>query len=356
MPEKIPIHDEKDKSLHEIDFLQGRIKNLTVFKKMFFTLQEDLVEERKKTADLEARLKDDSQVNQTHIECQEASGLKNEHSESPAITSNSQTDLSEIKKLKEDFANLEQLNQMLISVADEYLSVIDFYSKGSEQSNYKDLILLLFDSMVSFNCEMSAEVRCYDGELNFFFNDKLQDEHVSLLRRLKIRGRLVEDNNVICVNLPYISFLIDGLPKNDERVYLRVKEILLLLVSGTNNIIKSLDIDKKLQAERKNLYKIVRGTQKNIEKIEQDIGRRIQETGRVQVDFIVKISEVLGSMGLSIDDKKKLNTLLNAGKNSLSHNLKKAYVLDTNFLDVISKLEKAYSFIDEVGKQVSDDK
>jgi len=357
MAEDIPPTDDREALLHEIDFLQGRVKNLNVFKKMFFTLQEDLVEERKTSAELESRLKElpqaelqvssiDSDATQNDI-----SDLQNESLDGPVIVSEDLTELSEIDKLKQDHENLEQLNQLLISVADEYLSVIDFYSKGSTLSSYKDLIELLFESVINFNCEASVEIHCDNSELYFFFNEKLQDEHTSLLRRLKIRGRLVEENNAICINFSRISLLVDGLSKYDERAYSRVKEILLLLVSSADNIIKALDLDKKLQDERNNLYKIVCSTKKNIKKIEQDIALRIKGIGDVQIDFIAQIASAIAGMNVSNEDKKTLYTLLNTNKMSISSHLKNTYVLDANFLDVISRLEKAYCFIDKANNE-----
>ncbi len=338
--------DEDQKLHHEVIYLQDRLKNLSIFKKMFFTLQEDLVEERRKYAKLEARIKDGMDTNLENSNQNSQVELFNDLLES--LESDVSADVSDIEKLENDYNKLTQLNTLLMEAADEYLDVIDFYQEINLIDNHQDMVTLLFNAVSHYCSEMSVEIRCDEEEEEylFFYDDLLKVEHTKLLRRLKIRGRQVEEARYTCINFAHVSLLVGDLLDEDPRKKQRIKEVLVLLVAGGNNILKSFEIKNKLKIERKNLYKIVKGTQKTIEKLEREIGNKIQNTNISQIAFIESVSDMFEKMDITDMEKKRLDVLLVSGKENLNNSLNESFVLDANFLDIIIKLEKAYAIVE----------
>ncbi|RDH81258.1 MAG: hypothetical protein DIZ80_14225 [endosymbiont of Galathealinum brachiosum] len=322
---------DEEKLRHEITYLSDRLKNLEVFKKMFFTLQEDLVEERRKFSELESQLNSSSDV------------------ESPAAqlddTGDTQT-VENIDSLKEELQSANNMAMLSMTTAGEYSAIIDFFRDSGSASDYESMVKMLFAAGSSYGCGISVEIRCNNDELVFSYDENVKDEQAAIITRLKLQGRLIEENGLICINYKKISLLISNLPQDDIEKYGRIKDNLVVLASGANSIVDSIDSKIKLTNERKNLYKIVKGTHHAMENISKGIGDQIRKTNAVQNAFIKGLVEAIAHSKLDEVEKKKLNSMLASGKKSLSKVLMESFVLDENFVEVISKLEKTYSVVD----------
>ena len=332
-------HDEtqltdNEKLRHEVDYLHERLKNLEVFKKMFFTLQEDLVEERKKYSELKASLNKD-----THVE-DDSDGVQSDQAQ---VSVN-------IDSLKEELLSANQMATLSMTTAGEYGAIIDFFRESGLATNYQDMVQMLLAAGTSYGCGVSVEIRCNEGDLIFSYDDSIKDEKAAIITRLKLQGRLVEEDQHFCINFRNISLLIDNLPKNDIDKYERIKDNLVVLASGANSVVESIDSKVKLKKERKNLYKIVKGTHHAMEKIEKDIGEQIRKTSTTQNAFIKGLAEAVTHSKLREEEKNKLNVMLTSGKKTLSKVLMESFVLDENFLEVITKLEKTYSVVESAKK------
>jgi len=325
---------DTEKLRHEVDYLHERLKNLEVFKKMFFTLQEDLVEERKKYAELEARLNKDTD--------KKIDSDEQQPDEDQAPVS--------IDALKEELLSANKMAMLSMTTAGEYNTIIEFFRESGTAANYEDMVQMLLAAGTSYGCGVSVEVRCNEGDLIFSYDDNIKDEQAAIITRLKLQGRLVEEEQHICINFTNISLLVDNLPRNDIDKYGRIKDNLVVLASGANSVVESIDSKVKLKKERKNLYKIVKGTHHAMEKIEKDIGEQIRKTSTTQNAFIKGLAEAVAHSKLREEEKNELNVLLTSGKTTLSKVLMESFVLDENFLEVITKLEKTYSVVESANK------
>ena len=343
MPDKEASMDDlqfadSDRLRHEIKFLRDRVTNLDIFKRLFFTLQEDLVEERSRYSELETQLNSLG----APVDGQQVDELSSQA-------------LAPVMALKQELQSSNGMEMLAITTANEHSALVDFFTKSNDASDYQEVVELLFTSASAYRCEVSAELRCQDGELLFSHNDATKDEHARMIKRLKLKGRVVEEKGVLCINHGNISLLASNLPLDDIDRYGCIKDSLVVLTSGANSVIDSLDTSVKLEHERKNLYKIVKGTHQAMEKIEKGIGDQIRKTSKVQNSFIQEVAATITDLKQSPEDKAKILDLLASGKKSLSEVLMETFVLDENFVDIISKLEKTYSVVESAKTNTQSD-
>jgi len=324
---------DSDRLRHEIKFLRDRVTNLDIFKRLFFTLQEDLVEERSRYTELEAHL--------------HSLGVPSVDGQEEELSSRA---LAPVTALKQELESSHGVEMLAITTANEHSALVDFFRNSEDASNYQEIVELLFASASAYRCEVSAELRCQDGELLFCQNDAIKDEHARVIKRLKLKGRLVEEKGMLCINHGKISLLASELPLDDIDRYGCIRDNLMVLASGANSVIDSLDAGVKLAHERKNLYKIVKGTHQAMEKVEKGIGDQIRKTSKVQNSFIQELASAVNELKQSPEDKARILDMLASGKKNLSKVLMETFVLDENFVDIISKLEKTYSVVESAEK------
>ncbi len=304
---------------HEVDYLRGRIINLEVFKGMFFTLQEDLVVERS----------------------------KNSKNQSQSNLPNSDEVSAKINSLTQELEAANEMAMLSITTAGEYSAIIEFFRNSGSVNSYDEMVDLLFSSISSYGVKVSAEVRCYAGENIYCLDPLIKEEHSSLLKRFKIKGRLVEEESVVCINHENISLLICELPEADRDKCGRIKDNVMVLASGANSVIDTIDAKNKLASERKKLYTIVKSTHHAMVHVVQDRNSQLSKMDKVQHSFASKVLDIIDDFELLESHKKKIHDLIDSGEKKLSKILKTTFMLDDKFMEIIAKLEKTYAVFEQ---------
>ena len=81
-----------------------------------------------------------------------------------------------------------------------------------------------------------------------------------------------------------------------------------------------------------------------------EIGEQIRKTNKVQNSFIQALAKAFNELKQTPEDKARILDMLASGKKNLSKVLMETFVLDENFVDIISKLEKTYSVVESAEK------
>ena len=329
---------DEDRLRHEIKYLRERLVNLEVFKKMFFTLQEDLVVERNKTRDLKQELS--------------SRGVSDAQSRPPAESGSPGEDVSQ---LKNDLKNATEMAMLSMTTASEYGAVMDFFKESGKAASHQDLVMLLFQAIASYGLESSVQIRSVEGDLFYAQNESTRDEDLSLINRFKIQGRILEREGYICINFKKISMLIKNFPFDDEEKTGRFKDYLVVMCSGAEVRIDSLDNAVQLMRQRRGLFKIVKSSQAALSKIEKGVGEQIRKTDNIYTQLANEISGTIKQLGLAEDQQHELLAVLAKNKKQLSKVLVESLSLDGDFVDLIEKLERTYS-ASKLGSKMEDKK
>lgn len=320
---------DEDRLRHEIHFLRGRVTNLEVFKKLFFTIQEDLVAERNKTAELQ----------------RQANGLVPEKISTPVVEEIVQDAgglESQIHQLESDAENAQEMARLAMATMGEYGVVIDFFRESTTAVSYQDLVMLLFQALDNWKLQATVQIRCIHGEL-IFSKDDMKDHDTALINRFREQGRMVDYENMVIVNFTNVSLLARNFPLDKEQAG-RIRDYLNTLCYGVNSRVDAIDANSKLKKERQNMFKIVTGAGKVMSNNQRHLGDNIRKIDSLYKALSKKLEDACLQLRLNDVQQKALNGLVQIGGKQLSLLLFEALTLsvDEKFLDVLQKLEQNY--------------
>ena len=321
---------DEDKLRHEIKYLRERLTNLEGFKRMFFTLQADLVAEREKLAAYENKTNDEQD--------------------------NSPTEGSEVGRLQNELQNATEIAMLSMTTTGEYGAVLDFFKKSGAVESYQELADLVMLTAASYGLSSAVQFRCVKGDLNFCKDDSNKKKYSELIARFKIKGRLAEEGSVACINYENISFISNNFPVDDMDKNGRLKDYLVILCSGVDERVKALDNQSILENQKKNLHKIVKATHNAISKIEKGVGNQGYKINELYSAFEKKLSQSIEDAGIPEQSKNALMNILKVNKTKLNAVLAQGLTRDKHFVSIISKLEKAYEAEEEQNKNHTEDK
>jgi len=173
---KPSILTEIGKVRHENDFLKERVSNLEVFKKNFFTLQNDLIEAKEKLGVYEEALNF----------CE----IKNKIIES----------------------HEQPVDEIEISQTDD---VLNFLHDSLSARSYQDLVMSIFQSTDNLGLGMGIQIRHKQNILNYALDDSQKDINATLINTHKSDGNKVDKDDFLIINESYISVIATNFTDKD---------------------------------------------------------------------------------------------------------------------------------------------
>jgi len=328
---------DEDKLRHEIKYLRERLTNLEGFKRMFFALKAEREKQVIDENDSEEKISTEGVVD-----------LKD-----------SGADVNEVDHLQDELKKATEMAMLFMTTAGEYGPVLDFFKKISTVENYQQVADLVLETASNYDLNSSIQIRCVEGELDFCSDESKKDVCADFIFRFKDKGRLVEENSLVCINFENISFLSADFPVDDADKCGRLKDYLVTLCSGVDERVKSLDtraiLEKQTQTllenQKKSSHKIVKATHEAITVIEEGIENQILQVNAVYGVLEKELCQSFSDIGLSDQFKETLLEVLKGNKNKLNAVLTQSLALDQQFVEIITKLEKAYGASEEQGKE-----
>jgi DNA-binding response OmpR family regulator len=151
-------------------------------------------------------------------------------------------------------------------------TIITFMEAIRASEDFDELSMAFFTAVEDFGANLSLQIRCGDGALNFrCANDSLE---AVILGEFRDNAKSIEHANKIIIHHDKISLLLKDLPPYNSMKYGRLKDHINIMVNSAGARIVSLDLQIEL-AERK----------------EQEIKQALQKAGKIKTLFKTTLAE-----------------------------------------------------------------
>ena len=301
---KNSILTEEGKLRHENHFLKERINNLEIFKKNFFSLQNDIIDARERLSIYEEALNF----------CQIKDKLIKSH-ENPV-----------------DDAGIEQIDV-----------VIDFLHDSISASSYQDLVMSIFQSTDGLDLNISVQIANQDGVLDYALDESKKDTNINLINQHKADGEIIESKDYIIINHSYLSLIAGNLPDTESIKGTQIREFIKIISLGANARISSLSKKTELETLKNNIYKIFKKTNESFCNIQDNMDSQAITISELFLSFEKNLMDTLNRTTISESHSGLIKLILHDVKNELNLTLTSSLTMDEQFVSVMKKLENAYS-------------
>lgn len=298
------ILTEEGKLRHENSFLKERVTNLEAFKKNFFAVQNDLIEAREKLAVYEEALN----FNQ----------IKDR-----IVTSHE-----------------EPVDEQLVSQTDD---VLGFLHNSISANSFEDLVMSIFQSTNDLDLGVGIQIRYKKNIFNYALDETHKDSYNKFITEHKNHGSSFEKDNSIVHNQNYISIITTGLPDKNSIKGKQIRDFLEIVTLGANSRIDAIIQKSDLNELKVNIYKIFKKTNDSFSSIQDNLDNQIIAISELFLSFEENLMSTLKRTTLSSAHNELIKIIVHDAKSELNLVLTSSLTMDEHFMNVMDKLEKAYS-------------
>jgi len=291
--------DPSKKLENENVYLKSRIQNLEVFKRNFFTQGIELNNANERIKLLEQQLGLDT-VKQR-------------------ITDNSNDD----DKITGEIT--EFLHQTLLTQA------------------INELAKLAFQTLDGWIDDSSLRVKKDDQIFDYDLKNTQKEHNHNLIAKFSGKGELIETNDYIIINHDHMSLLAKLPPSSNDDLHQQRIKFLQLVGLATNSRLDFLIKDEELETLRKNIYQVFKRTNAAFEELQDDMAMHAIGVSEIYLNMEKILLDALHKTDLAEQHIAVIKDLITETKGELNILLTTSMTLDEAFLQVLKKLEAAYS-------------
>ncbi len=284
---------------HENDYLKSRLKNLETFKKHFFTQQHEL---------------------------ERAS--------------------EQIKRLEQQLG-LDAVRQQIVSDPNEEDSLSNQFDQFLQQSHDKcsfdEIATLAFQAMSGWTDSADLLISQNDQNHHYSLNKATKAAHHQKMLQYKDKGEQVNAAPHLILNYEHISIMAQLPDAIDEKQYSHRQKFLQLIGLSTNARLDFIVKNEELEELRKNTYQIFKRTNQAFEDLQDDIAMHSIGVSELFINMETKLSTTLQKTPLPAKHAETIKQLIGSTKSELNVLLTTSMTLDEEFLNILKKLESAYS-------------
>jgi hypothetical protein len=337
----------------EIDSLNKRVSNLNTFKGLFFSIQEELIKEKEKNKMLK------NVVNQQRlgqpVEDSVFEKLEDEYFDDNAIDGSSEntesthqaivcipSDDDELALSNDDLEQAKDLILLSLAITNEYNLLIDNLLETAEANSHEDLMQYLLYALNEYSLQGAIQIRSKFGVMNEATDSAKKEEYVSAINECKSSDTVHRHKDCYVFNKPYVSLLICGLP-DDLEISERYVDYIKHVVSASNHKVSSLDTQKYLNNQHKNLKSLVDGTHTSITLIKKASEEQAENIHSLFNTMGNELGTYLNSIELEPEDKNNLLNFIASKRDSMTETLSDNINLDEKFVGVINQLKHSFT-------------
>jgi len=290
---------------HENNFLKERIKNLEIFKKNFFILQNDLIDARECLA--------------IHEETSSFAEIKE-------------------RMIKSHEAPIDEIE---ISQTDD---ILDFFHDSITANNYQDLVMAIFQSLSDLDLNIGIQIHNNNKEnINYSLKETDKKELTNIINQHKDKGEVIENNGFIIINHKFLSLIATNLPESNKSKNKQIKEFIKIIALGANTRIDTLETKIDLRQLKDNIYKIFKKTNASFSTIQDNMDSQAITVSNLFLSFENNILSTLDRTSLSKAHADLIKLIVTDTKSELNLSLTSFLTMDDHFINVMKKLEDAYA-------------
>ena len=301
---KSAVLTEEGKLRHENSFLKERIANLEIFKKNFFMLQNDLIDARERLS--------------VHEE---------------ALTLN---------QVKERIVQSHEIpvDEMEIAQTD---GVLDFLHDSFSASNYQDLVMSIFQSTNDLGLGIGIQIRHKKNTLNYALDETQKELNTSLINKHKDDGDSINNDNFLILNKKNLSLIATNFSDIESDRGRQICDFLEIVTLGASTRIDALSQKSDLDELKSNIYQIFKKTNDSFQSIQDNLDNQVITISELFLSFEENLMATCTRANISKEHGDLIKLILHDAKSELNLVLTSSLTMDEHFMNVMMKLEKAYS-------------
>ena len=248
-------------------------------------------------------------------------------------------------QLETDIIETQNAFMTALTMSAETGTVSNFIEKSFLAQNYDNLLAAFFESMTSFNLTAVAQIR-YEGETITINSDgkTLHLEH-ELMLQAQSDGRILEFGHRMFINYEYFSMLIKNAPVDNEELYGRLKDHLIVIASACHARVESIGTTINLK-KNINLSNLFKKTLVAVERIQNILARDLQETKEITRRMGQGIEANVLYLGLEEDQEKQLMDLIDNATEELVGLIANKGDINNAFEEVLDSMNNALKYSD----------
>ena len=300
---KSAVLTEEGKLRHENSFLKERIANLEIFKKNFFMLQNDLIDARERLS--------------VHEE---------------ALTLN---------QVKERIVQSHEIpvDEMEIAQTD---GVLDFLHDSFSANSYQDLSMSIFQSTNDLGLSIGLQIRHKNNILNYALDESQKESNTNLINTHLNDGDIFYKDNFFILNKKHLSLVANNFPDIDSTKGKQIRDFLEIVTLGASTRIDALSQRSDLDELKSNIYKIFKKTNDSFQSIQDNLDNQVITISELFLSFEDNLMATCTRAKISKEHGDLIKLILHDAKSELNLILTSSLTMDEHFMNVMTKLEKAY--------------
>ncbi len=217
---------------------------------------------------------------------------------------------------RQQMIEFEERNKEAMSTAYQAMTssaelgqIIQFLQASFTFKSTQSLANGLLEVLQNFGLNCCVNIRC--GYQDEYFGCEKGSIEARVFENFRDGERVLDFGARTLVNGKNISLLVKNMPLDKPDVYGRIKDHLIVLISGSEACTKSLEVELQLEEERRGgLQTVILSSQDELNEIRGLIDQQEAVTARVIDTLSNKFEELIFSLGLEEDQEKAIMEVL----------------------------------------------
>lgn len=254
--------------------------------------------------------------------------------------------VDKVLERRHQVVEFEKQNQDAMSTAYQAMTsgaelgqIIQFLQASFNFKSVDALAKGLLETLQSFGLSCCVNIRC--GYKDDLFGCPVGSIEAKVFSNSRKGKRVIDFGARTLVNGKDISFLVKNMPLDRPDVYGRVKDHLIVLISGCEACVRSLAIDMQLEDERRGgIESVVLRSHDELTVIRRLIKEQETATERVLGVLTRKIESLVFSLGLEDDQEKAMMDALDEGSIEIRNLSEMTARVEQSFDQFVGELDK----------------
>ncbi len=246
--------------------------------------------------------------------------------------------ISEKHALEDEINDISSVCETALTASSEMGIITQFIQRSCYCSNFSQLAQEIFAAMESFGLHTALQIRHMSGIINANpegHNKQLENQ---LLSSFKEKGRLIEFQQRLIVNFPGVSLLVRNMPVDDPEKQVRIKDLMVVLVSAANARVSAVCVEQRLK-DAGNLTSVMESAWTTVENIQQMLKQDYKKIQHVMATMGEDIEEQFFSLALDEDQEQALMKTIDESSQKIFELLNNEERINSTFNVMLSSLE-----------------
>ena len=207
-------------------------------------------------------------LNEKSLQLSQLEGKASSTNEQPLLAENTSND-DNIADLKSQLESAMSMTMTMMTASGDQSNIISFARNSISCENLESLAEEIQNTANSYNLKGCIQIRSRTGVDHYPDDKTISEENLQLLSD-KLDGERFQDNgDSLTVRFENLTLLLNGMPEEDPDTSARYKDSMAIIMELAQAQFESLEDEQVFHQQQAVLKKVIRTTQKTIEKVEQ---------------------------------------------------------------------------------------